>query len=82
MVGIPCGRLMRNLAASAAMAANSVNISSQGESKSRYCTKDGSLLRGWTGRCMVAECGASLADGWTHDGCQACQDREKAKAGQ
>ena len=44
--------------------------------------KDASLLRGWTGRCMVAECGAFVADGWTHDGCQACQDREKAEAEQ
>ena len=30
----------------------------------------------------VAECGAPVADGWTHDGCQACQDREKAGAEQ
>ena len=44
--------------------------------------KDASLLRGWTGRCIVAECGVSVADGWTHDGCQACQDREKAEAEQ
>ena len=44
--------------------------------------EDASLLRGWSGRCMVAECGASVADGWTHDGCQACQDREKAEAEQ
>ena len=44
--------------------------------------EDASLVRGWSGRCMVAECGASVADGWTHDGCQACQDREKAEAEQ
>ena len=44
--------------------------------------QDASLVRGWTGRCMVAECGAALADGWTCDGCKACQDREKAAAKQ
>ena len=51
-----------------------------------YCAscaaKDASLVRGWTGRCMMAECGTSVADGWTHDGCQACQVREKAEAEQ
>ena len=36
------------------------------------------LHRGWSGRCVVSGCGASLPDGWAFDGCASCQEKAKA----